>query len=64
MENSGIEEAMSVAYADGVVHQIMKGRSYSRAIRSHTIIAKALMTLLLQDKVASEMDKEDSEENL
>jgi hypothetical protein len=58
MENSGIEETMSVAYAEGAVYQKMKGRSYSRAIRSHTIITKALMTLLLQDN-ASEIDKED-----
>lgn len=59
MENTGITETMSVAYAEGAVPQMLNGKSYSRAMRSHTIIAKALMTLLLQDKVESEMDEED-----
>lgn len=38
---------------------MLSGKSYSRAMSSHTIIAKALMTLLLQYKVESEMDEDD-----
>ena len=51
MENSGIKETMLVPYAEGAVPQMLNGKSYSRAMRSHIILAKALMTLLLQDKI-------------
>ena len=59
MENTGIKETMSVAYAEGAVPQMLNGKSYSRAMRSHTIISKALMMLLLQDKIESGIDEED-----
>ena len=51
MENSGLAEAMAVVYADGSVPHILNGKSYSRAIRSHSIIGKALTSLLILEKV-------------
>jgi len=58
MENSGIEETMSTAYTEGPPDD-KREVLYTRTIRSHAIIVKALMPLLLQDNVESEMDEKD-----
>ena len=35
MEDSGLEEAMSVVYGPNTVKYILKGAAYSKALRAH-----------------------------
>ena len=61
MEYSALAEAMAVVYAHGSVPHILNGKSYSRGIRSHSIIGKALTSLLILEKVKEELSQDDIE---
>lgn len=64
MEGSGLQEVMSIIYAEDTVPHLLSGKAYARAIRAHSIISSALYIILFNSTLGS-MDEPiglDSEE--
>lgn len=58
MAGSGINDILSITYAEGSVEKILSGHSYARAVRAHIILQQALSQLL---RVFDEIKKENIE---
>ena len=49
MAGSGIEDALETVYASNVIHHILSGKEYARAVRGHMLIHAALLQLMLEE---------------
>ena len=48
MQNSGIKQIFSLAYAENSVDKILSGGHYTRAIRAHDLLYTALKSILME----------------
>ena len=53
MEGSGLQEVMSIIYAEDTVPHLFSGKAYARAIRAHSIISSALNIILFNSTLGS-----------
>ena len=51
MGGSGIDELLEQVYASNVIHHILSGKAFARAIRGHFLIHTVLQTLMIEDLV-------------
>ena len=48
MQNSGIKQIFSLAYAENSVDKILSGGHYTRAMRAHDLLYTALKSILME----------------
>ena len=53
MKGSGLEEVIGQCYSELTVRDILKGKAFTRAIRAHSIVHRALYYLLLEENIDS-----------
>ena len=51
MEGSGLSEIVEQCYPELTVKEILKGKAFNRAIKTHSIVHRALFYLLIDDEV-------------
>ena len=64
MGGSGIEELLEQIYASNVIHHILSGKAFSRALRGHLLVDTVLQTLIVEDMVESSLITEEIIERL
>ena len=53
MSGSGIEELLEQVYASNVIHHIISGKAYARALRGHMLIHAALLQIMTEGLIES-----------
>ena len=56
MAGSGLQEMFQLCYGPNTVSHMITGKAYSRAVRGHLLVERALMVLLLQQLRTDEGD--------
>ena len=46
MGGSGFEELLEEIYAPNIIHHILSGKAYARAVRGHLLVNTALLTMI------------------
>ncbi|KMQ90383.1 hypothetical protein RF55_9871 [Lasius niger] len=58
MGNSGLSELWTTVYASASVSHMLSGHAYARAIRAHFLTYSALSTIILEEMLVNDSDKE------
>lgn len=51
MEGSGLQELLSLVYAENAVPHVLSGKAISRAVRGHLLIDSAINALVHDDNI-------------
>lgn len=57
MADSGLQELLSIVYAENTTKHILSGHAYARAVRAHNLVATALSNLILSEVVINDEEK-------
>ena len=55
MGGSGIEELLEQIYAANVIHHVLSGKAYARALRGHLLVHTALLTIIIEDLLKNDL---------